>query len=93
MSHRGVESVLGRLATDAELRRRFQKAPVETLRELLAQGLELTPIEIEALRSLDTRALDRFARTLDRRLQRALLVPRTSEAAAGPGGGETGEGR
>jgi hypothetical protein len=74
MSHRGVETVLGRLATDAGLRRRFRQAPIETLRELLAQGLELSSVELEALRSLDSAALERFARTLDQRLQRAALV-------------------
>jgi hypothetical protein len=83
MSHRGVETALGRLATDAELRRRFRNAPVETLRVLLAQGLELSSVEIEALKSLDSAALERFARTLDRRLQRAALV------AAGPQVGRT----
>lgn len=66
--------MLGRLATDAELRRRFRGAPVETLRDLLGQGLELSPVELEALRSLDAAALERFARTLSQRLQRAALV-------------------
>jgi hypothetical protein len=74
MSHRGVENVLGRLATDAETRRRFRLAPVQTLQELMALGLELTPVEVEALRALDPDALNRFAHTLDQRLRKALLV-------------------
>ena len=74
MSHRGVETVLGRLATDPGARRRFQSAPLETLRELIAQGLELSPVEIDALRNLDQGALERFARALDQRLQKAVLA-------------------
>jgi hypothetical protein len=71
MSHKGVENVLGRLATDAETRRRFRLAPVETLQELMALGLELSPVEVEALRSLDPAALNRFAQALDQRLRKA----------------------
>jgi hypothetical protein len=74
MSHRGVETVLGRLATDPEARRRFQRAPVEALREMSAQGLELSPVEVDALRNLDQGALERFARALDQRLQKAVLA-------------------
>jgi hypothetical protein len=74
MSHRGVETVLGRLVTDGKLRCRFRQAPVETLRELRTQGLELSAVEVEALKSVDAGALERFARTLDQRLQRAALL-------------------
>jgi hypothetical protein len=72
MSQRSVEILLGKLVTDEELRLRFRAEPEVTL-AAFRQGLELSPVEIEALRSLDVRALDRFARALDPRLQKASL--------------------
>jgi hypothetical protein len=77
MSHRGVEIVLGRLATDESMRRRFREAPATALRELLAMGLELSPVELAALESLDAAALHRFAQALDPRLQKATLLDDT----------------
>lgn len=71
MSHRGVEIVLGRLATDEAIRRRFRQTPAAVLRELTALGVELTPVELAALESLDSSAIHRFACTLDPRLQKA----------------------
>jgi hypothetical protein len=79
MSHRGVENVLGRLVTDAETRRRFRLAPVKTLQGLVELGIELTPVEMEALSDLDPTALNRFAQVLDRRLRKAAPVPRDPE--------------
>ena len=79
MSHRGVEIVLGRLATDESIRRRFREAPAEALAELAALGIELTAVERAALQSLDPGAIRRFASALDPRLQKAVLV-----APAGP---------
>jgi hypothetical protein len=92
MSHRGVENVLGRLATDAETRRRFRLAPVQTLQELVALGLELTPVEIEALKALDPGALNLFAQALDQRLRRAERVTR-EHAGTENGTDGSGEGR
>lgn len=75
MTQRGVETVLGRLATDEGLRERFGRAPVRALRELVERGgVELSPVELAAVASLDTLALRRFARALDRRLRKAVLV-------------------
>jgi hypothetical protein len=74
MSHRGVEIVLGRLATDEAMRRRFRQSPSAALRELLALGIELSAVELAALQSLDPSALSRFAQALDPRLQKAMLV-------------------
>jgi hypothetical protein len=71
MSHRGVEIVLGRLATDESIRRRFREAPAQALRDLLDSGIELSQVERSALESLDAAALQDFARTLDSRLQKA----------------------
>ena len=81
MSHRGVEIVLGRLATDEATRRRFRQAPRETLRELLATGIELSPVELAALETLDASAVQHFARALDARLQRAVLLSQAEAAS------------
>jgi hypothetical protein len=75
MSHRGVEIVLGRLATDEAMRRRYWQAPAQALREIVAaSGLELTPVELAALESLAPGPLHRFALSLDPRLQKADLA-------------------
>lgn len=91
MSHRGVESVLGRLATDPAARRRFREAPVATLRSLVNLGLELSAVEIDALRSVAPAALERFARALDPRLQKAVFT-RVGETPE-PGDDPAGEGQ
>jgi hypothetical protein len=74
MSHRGVEIVLGRLATDEAMRRRFRQSPAQALRELLAMGIELSPVELAALESLDPSAIQHFAQSLDPRLVKAALA-------------------
>ena len=81
--------MLGRLATDAETRSRFRLAPVQTLNELMALGLELTPVEVEALQALDPESLNRFAQALDQRLRKAVLVARDPDGRTD----EPGEGR
>ena len=78
MSQRGVEVVLGRLATDTALRRRFEQGPRHTLQELVAEGIELTGVERSSLERLDGPALDRFARSLDPRIQKA-CAPTSTE--------------
>ena len=83
MSQRAVEIVLGRLASDEATRRRFREAPAAALAELIAMGLELSVVERAALESLDAGAIERFARAVDARLQRAELVARDGSASAG----------
>jgi hypothetical protein len=73
MSQRNVEKVIGVLATDEEMRRRFRTDPEGTLDFLIAQGLELTPCEFEGLRHLSARRLTHFAEALDPRLQKSDL--------------------
>jgi hypothetical protein len=73
MSHRHVEALLGRLATDPELRRRFAEGRTALLEELRSQGYELTPIEVEALASTEPNAIERFAQSLDERLRKVPL--------------------
>jgi hypothetical protein len=72
--HRNVESLIGRLATDPQLRRRFAQDPFATLAELGAAGLELTEVEVEALSATDPAAFRRFAGALDRRLRRTAPI-------------------
>lgn len=73
MSQKTVEILLGKLVTDEEVRHRFREAPLEVLESARRAGCELSAVEAEALRSLDLAALERFARALDPRLQKACL--------------------
>jgi len=73
MSQRCVEMVVGRLATDEDFRRRFQAGRQALLQELIATGLQLTPVEMRALLDLDFGACKRFAKCLDPRLQKISL--------------------
>ena len=82
MSQKTVERILGKLATDEEARLRFRQAPEEVLDALVSPGDTLTPVEREALFALDPDLLDRFADSLDPRLQR-VRIP-----AGAPNGGE-----
>jgi len=73
MSHRSVETIIGKLATDEGFRRRFLADPAAVLDELRGQGCELSPVEIGALSALDRAAITAFAEALDRRLQKVDL--------------------
>ena len=70
MAQRNVERLIGRLATDPSFRHRFSRDAAGVLAELLHQGCELTRVEIDALSSIDSRALTAFAASLDGRLRR-----------------------
>lgn len=71
VTHRNVETLIGRLATDPVFRRRFVADPVALLDELRARGYELTLVELEALASTKADAIETFADALDRRIRRA----------------------
>jgi len=73
MSQRSVEQVVGRLATDEDFRRRFEESREAAIAELVAAGLQLTPVEQRALLDLDFGACKRFARCLDPRIQKISL--------------------
>lgn len=62
--------LIGRLATDPGLRRRFEHGPAAVLRELTAQGYELSAIEMDALTTLDATSIRTFADHIDPRLRR-----------------------
>ena len=53
MSHHAIGIVMNRLLTDEELRLRFAIDRVETLGELHASGVELTPREIDLFMESD----------------------------------------
>src|SRR5262245_40636317 len=77
MAQRNVETVLGRLATDPDLLRRFEGDPDTVVRELQEQGYTLTPIEREALGATDCTAVGALTARLDARIRRAptLVTP------------------
>jgi len=68
VSHRSVELIIGRLATDEGFRRRFQADPVAALDDLRRGGWELTGVEVEALRVIDLGAIQALAAQIDARL-------------------------
>jgi hypothetical protein len=78
MSQAHVERVIGILATDEALRRRFTLNPRATLLEMVEKGMELNSCELWSLLRLDTEELARFSRTIDARLQRTDLRGGTS---------------
>jgi hypothetical protein len=63
--------LIGRLATDPGLRRRFEGGAPALLRELASQEYELSSIEIDALATIDPVSMRAFAETIDARLRRA----------------------
>jgi hypothetical protein len=71
VTHRNVEALIGRLATDAALRRRFAENPSAILHELEEEGFELTAVELDALVTTDAEALRAFADSIDRRIRKA----------------------
>jgi len=70
MSHRNVETLIGRLVTDPDLRRRFAKDPVAVLGEFRDRGYELTAVELEALEATDAAAIESFAAKVDERIRK-----------------------
>lgn len=73
MTQKNVEILLGRLATDTALRQRFLRNPENLLATLRDEGLELSALELHALRLIDADAIQTFAGTLDRRLRKTNL--------------------
>lgn len=73
MSQRNVEIVIGRLATDEEIREKFLEDPRAAIAKMRGEGLELSTVEAEALSGLPVSALEALAEALDPRLQKASL--------------------
>ena len=70
---RSIETVIGRLVTDEDFRRRFLQDPHQAIVELLERGAHLTHTEIAALIATDARLWERTADSIDPRLQKASL--------------------
>ena len=75
MSQKCVEVIFGKLATDEELRRRFQADPLGTLGQLAEHGFELTRAECEALAATRSDLFTRLSEAIYPRLQKASLRP------------------
>jgi hypothetical protein len=73
MSQKTVQSLIGQIVTDEELRQRFVRQPLETLTTLRDQGVELTASEIEALVDTDKQLWNATAARIHPRLQRCNL--------------------
>jgi hypothetical protein len=76
MSQQNVERVIGRMVTDHGFRRRFEEKPLEALFEIVASGVELTTVELQALANMDPAVVARFADALDPRIQKIELPRR-----------------
>lgn len=86
MSQKCVEMIFGKLATDEDLRRRFQADPIGTLGVLAERGFELTRAECEALAATRTDLFTRLSEAIDPRLQKVSL--RSDPPAPAPPSGE-----
>src|SRR3989442_15994089 len=73
MTHQSVELLIGKLVTDEELREAFQQNPHAVLAWRRDQGLQLSSLEMDALKSIDPSELSGLADIIDRRLQKASL--------------------
>ena len=73
MSHRSVEIVIGRLATDETLRAHFLAEPAVTLRELRDGGLDLNVAEVQALLEMAPGSWVEMASRVHPRLQKVAL--------------------
>ena len=87
MSQANVEKIVGRLVTDEDFRRAFHEDAEGVVRSLTERGCELTRAEIATLVALDPATLERFADSLDPRLQKASLrgpVPQAGNTGRHP---------
>jgi len=75
VTQKSVEILIGKLASDEELRARFRRDRRAAIRSLEREGLELTTLEITSLIAAEAEAFERLADALDPRLQKASLKP------------------
>jgi hypothetical protein len=76
MSQQNVEWVIGRIVTDQGFRRQFAAKPFQFLFEMVSSGVELTPVELQALSELDPAQVEKFADGIDPRLLKIELPRR-----------------
>jgi hypothetical protein len=74
MSHKCVEAIIGKLATDEGFRRWFLEDAVGALEDLRNHGVELTSVEVQALAGIDREVIRSFASGIDQRLQKVDLT-------------------
>jgi len=74
MSHKCVEAVIGKLATDEGFRRWFLEDAMGALEEIRRRGAELTAVEVQALAAMDREVIRSFASGIDQRLQKVDLT-------------------
>jgi|HubBroStandDraft_3_1064219.scaffolds.fasta_scaffold35681_2 hypothetical protein len=70
MSQRNVEILVGRLVTDEGFLEVFAASPQSWLAAAVDAGVELTPVERQALACFDVSACERFASQLDPRIRK-----------------------
>lgn len=70
---RSIELFIGKLITDEDFRRAFQRDPQATLEHAEECGFALNAYEIRILLATDSAVWDRMADELDSRLQKASL--------------------
>jgi DNA-binding NarL/FixJ family response regulator len=68
MANWGVQLVIGKLLTDEEFRRRFERRPRECLLALRARGFDVSDQQMSALAEVDSREWNRMAARVNRRL-------------------------
>lgn len=68
---RHIELLIGRLVTDEDFRRAFERNPQQVLSNAAEWGLALSAIEVCALLATDQGLWERIAVELDSRLQKA----------------------
>ncbi|HJZ70155.1 MAG TPA: Os1348 family NHLP clan protein [Vicinamibacterales bacterium] len=73
MAQKTVQSIIGQLLTDEELRTSFLERPAETLEALREKGVDLTRAEADAIARTDLRLWRWGVQWLDSRLQRCRL--------------------
>jgi hypothetical protein len=73
MSQRNVELLLGRLLTDADLRRQYVRSPRDVIEAFHQQGWELTEGEVDALVATDATTWSQVASGIPSRLRRCNL--------------------
>jgi hypothetical protein len=73
MSQRSVEWILGRLVTDEGFRRRFWESRESALGDLSVHGCPLNECERRALLALSETTVEKFAESIDPRIQKSDL--------------------
>jgi len=74
LAQRHVETLIGRLITDEQLRTAFLGNPEAALREFCERGFELSTTELAALVATKREMWQQAAELLDPRLQKASLA-------------------